>query len=103
MSKLHGMFSSWLRTWGILGAGLRESEFFSRHSLASRWQISAVALLAAVLAGFQAPVAFGQAVNGNVLGTITDSTGAAVSGAKVTITEQDQSVSSSAATNDTGF
>jgi hypothetical protein len=31
---------------------------------------------------------FGQAVNGTLLGTLTDSSGAVVPGAKVTITEQ---------------
>jgi uncharacterized surface anchored protein len=44
-----------------------------------------------------------QAVNGAVLGTITDSSGAAVAGAKITITEQNQNVSRSTTTNESGF
>ena len=59
-------------------------------------------LLGMIVLGFSV-TALGQAVNGNLLGTITDSTGAAVSGAKITVTEQDQNVSRSATTNDSGF
>ena len=59
-------------------------------------------LLGMIVSGFSV-TAVGQAVNGNLLGTITDSTGAAVSGAKITITEQNQNVSRSATTNDSGF
>lgn len=47
-------------------------------------------------------VALAQAVNGTLLGTITDATGAAVPGAKVTITETNTSVSRSSQTNDSG-
>lgn len=45
----------------------------------------------------------GQAVNGALLGTIMDSSGAAVAGAKITITEQNQNVSRSTTTNESGF
>ena len=64
-------------------------------SLGSFGQVGAVIVLGLILAMSAAQV-MGQAVNGAFLGTITDSTGAAVSGAKVTITEQNQNVSRSA-------
>ncbi len=45
----------------------------------------------------------GQAVTGSVLGTVTDSSGAVVPGAKVMITAVDTSISRSAETNASGF
>src|SRR5262245_31219994 len=45
---------------------------------------------------------FGQAVNGSLLGTITDSNGAVLPGAKVTITEVSTNLSRSAVTNESG-
>lgn len=103
MSKLHGAFSSRQKTWSTLRTCGQKSELFCGNRLARLWQISAAVLLAVVLGVSSAPVVFGQAVNGAFLGTVTDSTGAAVAGAKVTITEQNQSVSRSATTNDSGF
>jgi outer membrane receptor protein involved in Fe transport len=47
-------------------------------------------------------VAYGQAVYGNVVGTVTDPSGAAVPNAKVTITDTARAVSFSAQTNDDG-
>ena len=46
--------------------------------------------------------AFGQAVYGSILGTVTDPTGAAVNGAKVTVTSQSKNVSTEATTNESG-
>ena len=46
--------------------------------------------------------AFGQAVYGSILGTVTDPSGAAVSGAKVTVTSQTKNVSTVATTNESG-
>lgn len=60
-------------------------------------------LLFAVLLAGTTEGALGQAVNGNIVGTITDSSGALVSGAQVTITETRENVSRSATTNDSGF
>ncbi len=45
---------------------------------------------------------FAQAVDGNLTGTVTDSTGAAVPNAKVTLTETTTSVSRAASTNESG-
>jgi hypothetical protein len=46
--------------------------------------------------------AFSQAVNGTIVGTVTDSSGAAVAGAKVTITETNTQITHGAITNDSG-
>lgn len=54
------------------------------------------------LIGLNAVVAFGQAIDGNVLGTITDSTGAAVVAADVTCTNVDTNVTATAKTSGTG-
>jgi len=48
------------------------------------------------------PLAFGQAVYGSILGTVTDPSGAAVAGAKVTVTSQTKNVSTTDTTNDSG-
>ncbi len=57
-------------------------------------------LLLAVLLG--ASLAFTQAVNGSLLGTVTDASGAVVPNARVTITERDTGISRSATTNESG-
>ncbi|HYW48483.1 MAG TPA: TonB-dependent receptor [Bryobacteraceae bacterium] len=54
--------------------------------------------LALVCAG----MAYSQAVNATLLGTVTDATGAVVPNAKVTLTEQNTGVSHTAQTNDSG-
>jgi hypothetical protein len=46
--------------------------------------------------------AFGQAVNGTIVGTVTDATGAVVANAKVTITEQTTNISHTANANESG-
>ena len=61
----------------------------------------AVATLA-LLCALYVPNALGQAVYGSVLGTITDPSGAAVTGAKVTVTSQTKDVSTQATTNESG-
>ncbi len=48
------------------------------------------------------PAAFGQAVYGSILGTVTDPQGAAVAGAKVTVTDQRKGTSDAATTNADG-
>jgi len=56
----------------------------------------------ALWALFSISLAYSQAVNGSLVGTITDSSGAAIPKAKVTIAETNTGVSRSANTNDTG-
>jgi hypothetical protein len=54
------------------------------------------------LCGFWTTSAYSQAVYGSILGTITDPTGAAVSGAKVTVTDDSKGTSDQTTTNDSG-
>jgi len=48
------------------------------------------------------PSALGQAVYGSILGSVTDPSGAAVNGAKVTVTSQSKNVSTETTSNDSG-
>ena len=63
--------------------------------------LSMAVLLGTILMGFSAPV-MGQAVNATLLGTVTDSSGASVANAKVTITETNTGISHTSQTNDSG-
>ena len=65
--------------------------------------LSLVPLVA--LATFMAlwtPLAQGQAVYGSIFGTVTDPSGAAINGAKVTVTDSRKGTSDTATTNDSG-
>jgi Carboxypeptidase regulatory-like domain/TonB dependent receptor len=66
-----------------------------------RSALAAVAALV-ILCGLWTPVAFGQAVYGSILGTVTDPSGAAVPNAKVTATSQTKNTSTEATTNESG-
>jgi outer membrane receptor protein involved in Fe transport len=66
-----------------------------------RSALAAVATLA-LLCTLWTPMAFGQAVYGSILGTVTDPTGAAVASAKVSVTSQTKNVTTEATTNDSG-
>src|SRR5262245_48971443 len=55
-----------------------------------------------ILLTLGAAPAFGQAVTGSIVGNVTDSGGAAIAGAKVTITETSTGISHTATTNDDG-
>ena len=61
----------------------------------------AVAVLS-LLCSLWVPSALAQAVYGSVLGTVTDPSGAAVNGAKITVTSQTKNVSTDATTNESG-
>jgi len=61
----------------------------------------AVTLLSLLCSVF-VPGAFGQAVYGSILGSVSDPSGAAVNGAKVTVTSQTRNVSTEATTNESG-
>ncbi len=65
------------------------------------WRLSMAVLLGALLLGFSTPVR-GQAVNATLLGTVTDSSGAAVSNVRVTITETNTGISRTSQTNESG-
>src|SRR5258706_3745526 len=65
-----------------------------------RWTvISAMTVL--VIAFFTAS-AFGQAVNGTILGTVTDASGASVANAKVTVSETNTGTSRVVGSNESG-
>lgn len=55
-----------------------------------------------LLCSLWVPSALGQAVYGSILGTVTDPSGAAVNGAKVTVTSQTKNVSTETTTNESG-
>ena len=55
-----------------------------------------------LLCGLRVPSALGQAVYGSILGSVTDPSGAAVNGAKITVTSQTKNVSTEATSNDSG-
>src|SRR4051794_32300162 len=59
-------------------------------------------LIALVITALFTSVTFGQAVNGTLLGTINDASGATVPNAKVTITETNTGVTRSTQTNESG-
>src|ERR1022692_4283780 len=55
-----------------------------------------------LLCSLWVPSALGQAVSGSILGTVIDPSGAAVTGAKVTVTSQTRNVSTETVTNESG-
>jgi hypothetical protein len=55
-----------------------------------------------LLCSLWVPSALAQAVYGSILGTVTDPSGAAVTGAKVTVTSQTKNVSTETTTNESG-
>jgi hypothetical protein len=62
---------------------------------------SAVAALS-LLCSLWVPSALGQAVYGSILGTVTDPSGAAVNGAKVSVTSQTKNVTTESTSNESG-
>src|SRR5258706_8118290 len=102
MKKLFG--SSFLCMRSINHCRSLNSEEFATPAtagLAKLWRLSMAVLLGAILFGLSAPVR-GQAVNATLLGTVTDSSGAAVSNVRVTITETNTNISRTAQTNESG-
>ena len=56
----------------------------------------------ATLAAVMAPASFGQSVYGSVFGTVTDTTGAVVPGATVTVTDEAKGTVETVVSNGTG-
>jgi Carboxypeptidase regulatory-like domain len=100
MKKLSGSSSPWIYGWNKSHAmNTKES---ARPAMVRLWRLTmAVVLLGTLLLGYSPPVA-GQAVNATLLGTVTDSSGAAVASVKVTITETKTGISRTSQTNDSG-
>ena len=65
------------------------------------WPVSLAVLLAIIFLGFSPPV-MGQAVNATLVGTVTDSSGSAVTAAKVEIKEVNTGIIHTAETNESG-
>jgi outer membrane receptor protein involved in Fe transport len=99
------LFSSpfpWLCVWNKSRAMNPEKfAMCATGSLVKLWHLSIALLFGAMLVGLPAP-AVGQSVNATLLGTVTDSTGAAVAGAKVEIREVNTGITRTAETNDSG-
>jgi hypothetical protein len=102
MKKLSGWSCSWMDS--------REKTHVSNadqfavpatKALVKLWRFSIVVTLGTLLFGLSAPV-MGQAVNATLLGTVTDSSGATVANAKVTITETNTGISHASQTNESG-
>jgi hypothetical protein len=75
---------------------------FSRTLSSIRTFINAIALPAIVLA-LSATSALAQQGRGTILGTVTDPAGAAIAGARVTITNTSTNLVFNAVTGDEGF
>jgi hypothetical protein len=102
MKKLSGSSCSWMdsreKTY------VRNAQQFrvpATRALIRLWRFSIVVVLGTLLAGLSAPV-MGQAVNATLLGTVTDSSGASVANAKVTITETNTGIGHTSQTNESG-
>lgn len=63
-----------------------------------RWTCASIALLAATIS-----FVYAQAVNGTIVGTITDPTGAVIPDARVTITNVDTNTARTASTDANGY
>src|SRR6267378_3516900 len=102
MRKVFGSSSLWMRRMKNFHA-MNGGEFAApaAASLVKLWRLSMAALLGAILLGISPPV-MGQAVNATLVGTVTDSSGAAVSNVKVTITETNTGISRTNQTNESG-
>jgi Carboxypeptidase regulatory-like domain/TonB dependent receptor len=69
--------------------------------MTKRWTVAALLLVSFCVFTSWVP-AYAQAVYGSILGTVTDPQGAAVAGAKVTVTNQRKGTTDTTTTNDSG-
>lgn len=68
----------------------------------NRVRCGATSLILLFLSAFLPNTSFGQAVSGNIIGTVTDPSGAAVSGAQITIGNVGTGISTQTTTNESG-
>ena len=101
MDKLFGTSSSSMNARSKSLNNGQSSDISAGSGSPKLWRVSLALLLGIVLLEFSALVV-GQAVNATLLGTVTDSSGGAVVGAKVTIMETNTGISRSSATNESG-
>ena len=102
MKKLFGSAFLWMRSTNNSHAmNTEESVAPGRACAVNLWRLSMAIVLASMLLGFSAPF-MGQEVNATLVGTVTDASEGAVTGAKVTATEMKTGVSRSTTTNESG-
>jgi hypothetical protein len=102
MKKLYGSSFSWIDSRDKTHAANTEQFGVpATIGLIKLWRFSIAVILGTLLFGLSAPV-MGQAVNATLLGTVTDSSGAAVANAKVTVTETNTGISHTSQTNESG-
>src|SRR5882724_11975166 len=102
MKKLSSSFFPWIANRDkFYPISAEQSKVLATTGFIKLWRITIAVLLGAMLFGLSEP-ARGQAVNATLLGTVTDSSGAAVSSAKVTITETKTGITRTSPTNDSG-
>src|SRR5262249_8116050 len=96
--------SSLPTVWRCYQLPARNPEEFcetGRATILKRWHLSLALLIAAILLVFYVP-ASGQSVNATLLGTVADSSGAAVAAAKVDIREVNTGITRTGETNESG-
>src|SRR6202795_602334 len=102
MKKLSGSSLSWMNCQDkTYDTNAEEFTVPAAIGLIKLWRFSIAVILGALLFGLPAPV-MGQAVNATLLGTVTDSSGAAVANVKVSITETNTGISHTSQSNDSG-
>ena len=102
VKKLLGSFFPWKATRDKSYAiSAEQSKVLATTGFIKLWRFTIAILLGAILFGLSEP-ARGQAVNATLLGTVTDSSGAAVANVKVTITETRTGITRTSPTNDSG-
>jgi carboxypeptidase family protein/TonB-dependent receptor-like protein len=105
MINLLGKSSSSKKTQSKSRSENQQVESLARPSHVKPARLSMILLLGTLLAVFSAVFSaqvLGQAVDGTLLGTVTDTSGAAVAGAKVSIKEANTSVTRTMLTNESG-
>jgi len=102
MKKLSGSFFPWMANRDKSCAVTAEqSKVPGTTGFIKLWYLTIAVLLGVILFGLPTP-ARGQAVNATLLGSVTDSSGAAVANVKVTITETKTGITRTSQTNDSG-
>jgi len=102
MKKLFASSFLWIRRGNhSLAMPAEEIAAPATAGLVKLWCLGMAVLLGIMLLGFSAPVR-GQAVNATLLGTVTDSSGAAAANVRVAITETNTGISRSTQTNESG-
>jgi hypothetical protein len=102
MKKLSGSSCSWMDSREQTHVtNAKQFRVPATRALVKLWRFSIVVVFGTLFFGLSAPV-MGQAVNATLLGTVTDSSGASVADAKVTITETNTGISHTSQTNESG-